>query len=157
MFQTANITRLGYPAEIKDSHTCVENAMRRNCPVCLQDVLCPAVCFFVSRICFVFFPRMPVVFSVYCSCPGSLPIRISSHHSSMRAHHSSGQLAANPVVARFVYRKVAKSCWKYGNGEMSAIVKLSRHCKMIKNAKVDPPQSVKFYLKVLPRGVCEGK
>ncbi|CAK9049844.1 unnamed protein product [Durusdinium trenchii] len=27
-----------YPAEIKDSHTCVENAMRRNCPVCLQDL-----------------------------------------------------------------------------------------------------------------------
>lgn len=26
----------GYPAEIKDSHRCVENAMRRNCPVCLQ-------------------------------------------------------------------------------------------------------------------------
>ena len=26
----------GYPAEIKDSHRCVDNAMRRNCPVCLQ-------------------------------------------------------------------------------------------------------------------------
>ncbi|CAE8612100.1 unnamed protein product [Polarella glacialis] len=27
-----------YPREIKDSHTCVENAMMRNCPVCLQDL-----------------------------------------------------------------------------------------------------------------------
>eukprot|EP00439_Symbiodinium_sp_Y106_P085176 s1599_g27.t2 len=27
-----------YPSEIKDSHICVENAMRRNCPVCLQDL-----------------------------------------------------------------------------------------------------------------------
>ena len=27
-----------YPSEIRDTHTCVENAMRRNCPVCLQDL-----------------------------------------------------------------------------------------------------------------------
>jgi len=27
-----------YPNEIGNSHTCVENAMRQNCPVCLQDL-----------------------------------------------------------------------------------------------------------------------
>uniref|UniRef100_A0A7S2NQ53 RING finger and CHY zinc finger domain-containing protein 1 n=1 Tax=Zooxanthella nutricula TaxID=1333877 RepID=A0A7S2NQ53_9DINO len=27
-----------YPNEIRASHTCVENAMRQNCPVCLQDL-----------------------------------------------------------------------------------------------------------------------
>mmetsp|Transcript_109242 Transcript_109242/g.319791 ORF Transcript_109242/g.319791 Transcript_109242/m.319791 type:complete len:270 (-) Transcript_109242:163-972(-) len=27
-----------YPNEIKNSHTCVENAMHQNCPVCLQDL-----------------------------------------------------------------------------------------------------------------------
>jgi len=27
-----------YPNEIRESHTCVENAMRQNCPVCLADL-----------------------------------------------------------------------------------------------------------------------
>eukprot|EP00929_Paragymnodinium_shiwhaense_P030425 TRINITY_DN17246_c0_g2_i2.p1 TRINITY_DN17246_c0_g2~~TRINITY_DN17246_c0_g2_i2.p1 ORF type:complete len:281 (+),score=23.97 TRINITY_DN17246_c0_g2_i2:200-1042(+) len=27
-----------YPNEIRNSHTCVENAMHQNCPVCLQDL-----------------------------------------------------------------------------------------------------------------------
>jgi len=27
-----------YPTEIQGSHTCVENAMRHNCPICLQDL-----------------------------------------------------------------------------------------------------------------------
>merc|ERR1712039_273554 len=27
-----------YPKEIQGSHTCVENAMHQNCPVCLQDL-----------------------------------------------------------------------------------------------------------------------
>lgn len=27
-----------YPMEIRSTHTCVENAMRQNCPICLQDL-----------------------------------------------------------------------------------------------------------------------
>lgn len=27
-----------YPNEIRDTHTCVENAMHQNCPVCIQDL-----------------------------------------------------------------------------------------------------------------------